>query len=189
MKEYLLKELNQIWTDLKKVHPVLKSILLFILLVTPISAISLIWQIKDAELLEASKDMTLKSPFWPAVYHGSVKAPIIEELTFRGPAYVLLLTLLLISYLYSKKTGKPSTLQMTVWPGWTVAELIVWPMLLLLNYFWAIDHPYPATVFAAGLVLGWLMLKTKNILYCIVLHAGVNFVVIAASRVGTKLLS
>ncbi len=189
MKDYLLRELNKIWTDLKKVHPVLKSILLFILLVTPISAVSLIWQIKDTELLEASKDLTLKRPFWPTIYDGAIKVPITEEIIFRGPAYALLLVLLLISYLYSKKTGKPSTLKKTVWPGWTIAELIVWPMLLLLNYYWAIDHPYPAAVFAAGLVLGWLMLKTKNILYCIALHGGINFLVITASRMGTKFLS
>lgn len=93
------------------------------------------------------------------IFNLIVFAPIIEELTYRGPAYlVLLITIFTVAKFPDKKHLK------------ITGDILYWLALLGFNYFWAAGHQYMITIFAYGLLMGWLMQKTKSILYPILFH-------------------
>jgi len=94
------------------------------------------------------------------IFNFMVFAPVTEELVFRGPAFLVLLITLFVAAEF------PDKKRLMVAGG-----VLYWLVLLGFNYFWAADHQYPITVFAYGLLVGWLMQETKSILYPMLFHA------------------
>lgn len=100
---------------------------------------------------------------WEGIFQFVVKAPLVEELMFRGPAWLTLLLTLFLSKKFPHKAVKIT--------GYALTALV----LVLPTLYWASRHGhYPITVFGYGLVWGWLMLKTRNILYPIIFHSASN---------------
>ena len=100
----------------------------------------------------------------PKVFDFVVLIPIREELATRGPAWVLLW---IIIWAARKFPDKKNFL--------TIGYITVWLFLIISTAQWAFGgHHYPITVFGYGLVWSWLMIRTKNILYPILFHAGSN---------------
>lgn len=89
--------------------------------------------------------------------------PLMEELTYRGPAYTVLLAFFFLGWKFQKEQLFKSI-------GFWAASVV----LIILTFIWAKEHHYPITVFGYGMIWGGLMLYTKNILYPILFHAGAN---------------
>ena len=106
--------------------------------------------------------------FWKDVW----ETGILEEILFRGPAWILSSTGLI---LYVKN--------FRLHP-WLIGLAIFAP-----NYFWAIDHS-PATlpVFIAGLGYSWLVVRTKSLWPAIIAHSGSNLLIYLAIKIATLFL-
>jgi membrane protease YdiL (CAAX protease family) len=105
-------------------------------------------------------------------------APLKEELLYRGPAWILLLFVLLISKKFAKKKD-----------FLVIGYIPVVVLLVLFTAYWAFKgHAYPITVFGYGLVWGWLMIYTRNIIYPILFHAGSNAIASIGIWTGVHLI-
>ncbi len=107
-----------------------------------------------------------------------IAAPLKEELKYRGPAWLLLMTLLGLAK-WAKKRGNSQP-----WPektlislrGWQIKvfHILVWPVIVWPTLIWALRHPYPLPVLACGLIFGWLLIRTRSLIQIILLHMLIN---------------
>lgn len=96
-------------------------------------------------------------------FHFVVEAPVVEELVYRGPAWIILLITLFLNKKFPNKALKITGYALTI------------AVLTISTLFWASLHGhYPITVFGYGLVWGWLMIQTRNIIYPMLFHSGSN---------------
>jgi len=121
------------------------------------------------------------------IYLSVVKAPIVEEILYRGPAYLLLIFILILSKILSRRYSRPSIFEQPLFWKITLTDIYVWPVVLIPNYFWTIAHSYPwpllLQIFTYGLIWGWLMIKTRNILYNILIHSACNALALIGSLI------
>lgn len=108
------------------------------------------------------------------VYNFVILMPIKEELSFRGPAFLLLLVVLF----YKEFLKIPAPLVL-------MGYAVIWFLLIALADKWAnLHNHHTLTIFCCGLLWGWLMVKTKNIFYPILFHAASNAIALLAIYVG-----
>jgi len=100
-------------------------------------------------------------------------AAYAEEMIYRGPILILILLM---------GTKKRMTL--------------IWPPLIALSYYWAIQHSYPAfyqaIILLGGLVNGLCIIQMKNkalgMLAAITLHGTANVVIISSLHYSDEIL-
>lgn len=158
-----------------------------IVFVGAVSWLSLTFGWVDRELWNFSNNHMKARTFGEAVKEIAIKAPLQEELRYRGPAFLLMIFLVYSAGVWRRLTKRKSVLEYKLFRKISIIDLAIWPVLLFYNYHWAIDHAIPASTFAFGIVIGWLMLRTRSIfslVYCITLHAGINFVVVSIAKLG-----
>lgn len=172
----------------KEYHPIFQAFFYFSLLTIPSSAISLILNFKNQYMLEAMRTFLATENPIITFYKVVIKAPVIEEITYRGPAFLILLLCGLISMIYRFCGVKEVFLDRKLFLGITFTDIIVWPTILVADYFWAIQHPYPLTVFIGGIVFGWLLMKTRNIFYTILFHSFINAIFLITIVLGSNIL-
>lgn len=166
----------------------LRGFLYPILIVALLSAVSLRLNIRDTELSadwgKAVRTGDLKTRLW----EDAVKTAVQEEVAFRGPAYAFLMAALLGTWLVKRKTGRTPLIARCV-DGVPIHDIIAWIIAIAGTYIWAVGiHPYPLPTFAMGLIFIWVMMKTRNILWSITVHAFINACVIMGARFGGTLL-
>lgn len=125
---------------------------LLIVLIGPIEL--LLYRLAGVELFTDGRWLLegLRSPYWWAVILAAVVlAPLWEEVAFRG---------FLLSALAKSRLG--------FWPA-AVLSAGLWTALHL-SYSW----PGLASVFLAGLGMGWIMLRTGSMRAVVVAHAVIN---------------
>lgn len=102
-------------------------------------------------------------------------AAYVEEMIYRGPVLIFLLLL---------GTSKK----------WT--EVAAWAPLLILSYYWATQHSYPAfyqaIILLGGLINGLCIIQMKNkalgMITAIALHGAANVVIISSLYYSDKIL-
>lgn len=159
-----------------------------ILVVALLSAVSLRLSIRDqkscAEWSDHWKSCNLTTLLWAE----AVKAAVREEIAFRGPAYAFLLAALFAAWLVKRRTGRVLFTARCI-DGVAIHDIIAGILAIAGTYVWAAkDHPYPLPTFAMGLIFVWVMIKTRNILWSIAVHAFINACVIMGARFGGTLL-
>lgn len=145
-----------------------------ILTVMLLSAVSLRLSIRDqkscAEWSDHWKSCNLTTLLWAE----AVKAAVREEITFRGPAYAFLMAALLGTWIVRRRTGQTPLIARRV-DGVPVHDIIAWIIAIAGTYVWAVkDHPYPLPTFVMGLIFVYVMLKTRNIVWSMAVHAFFN---------------
>lgn len=181
-----------------------------ILIVILLSAVSLRLSIRDqkscAEWSDHWKSCNLTTLLWAE----AVKTAVWEEIIFRGPAYAFLIAALFTSWYMKRAWGKEQEAAMRegripVHPalaqdgifltarrvdGVPIHDIIAGILAIAGTYVWAAkDHPYPLPTFAMGLIFVYVMLKTRNILWSIAVHAFMNAcAIISVKYLGISML-
>ena len=138
-------------------------------LTVPTLVILLFWVgIMDKPFVEVVKEFRNSYPLFFAplnrlfefFWENSLGAPILEELTYRGPIRIAIAFLLLVKR-----------------PTWLLISAI-WIFGLFLNFQWATHHTANTLmwipVFTAGIPLLWLVIRTNRLWPSIVCHATAN---------------
>lgn len=104
------------------------------------------------------------NPLWYSLFDGSVNAPIIEEIMFRGIFYLLVLSIF------------------EVWRKGRKRMLVYSIFLIISSVYFGFrhvsvegDYQYIYPYIASGIVLSIVFIITKNILYSAAVHAISNF--------------
>ena len=159
--------------SLRKRHPFFTAFIWSVIGSIPFTLVSMLWEIKNVELDDFMKDVVIKLPPLKLFYLTVIQAPVLEEIVYRGPAWLILLGLLGLAALM-RRFGSQNPFPLWKVRRFTLAEVCAWAAGIFLTYLWAMGHPYPLPIFWSGLVLLWLMIKTRNICWGILLHAFVN---------------
>lgn len=156
-----------------------------ILVVALLSAVSLRLDIRDPKESAFWGKLWRESDLTSLLLEDAIKTAFREEITFRGPAYAFLMTALLGTWMVRRKTGRTLLIARNI-DGVPMHDIIAWIIAIAGTYVWAgVDHPYPLPTFAMGIVLAWVMIKTRNILWSIAIHAFIN----ACAIISVKYLS
>ena len=165
----------------------LKIILVVAALLIFSTIISLTLGIVDAEALRTTKEEMREFSFGKMLRLAVLEAPLHEEIRYRGPAFLLTIFLVWVSWAWKKATQRTCPLEYKIGGRLPIMDLGIWSMVLVPNYFWAIDHALPLQIFALGVIFGWIIVHTKSIFsigYCIALHAAINLLVTIAAKTG-----
>ncbi len=172
------------WKKLPEFAKIITAIVIF---VGSINLLTHVFGWIDLKLMDFCANRMKEQTFGSAFKAMVIQAPIKEEFDSRGPAFALMLFLVGAAKLMRWWKKEESPLEYKFFGKISLIDCAVWPMLLAYNYPWAMDHAAPASVFAFGLVLGWIMLKTKSIfslLYCVGIHAAANLMIITIAKSG-----
>ncbi len=155
-------------------HPITKAFIGVSLVVITLSPISRIAGWSDPDLERAMDNYLSQEDITIVIKDVVILAPIVEEVIYRGPAWAALMLLFILAGIARTK-GNPLP-----WPEKTLFSLrkteikvwhaIIWPMIIFPTVAWALRHPDPVTIFAGGMVFGWLLVKTRSLSSVILLH-------------------
>jgi len=162
-----------LWERIRKTPPLVQG--LYLLLPVALTVL-----VHNTFLQQEQQDTQILNEFYREAF-GSLKLvltftildPIKEEVIYRGPAWVLLLAFV---FLWKKFPDKHYLK--------IVGYTLVTATLLVALYFWVRPHQYPLTLFGYGLVLGWLLIRTRNIFYPIILHICINSLALFGMMIG-----
>ncbi len=150
-------------------HPEICYTIYLGIIVASLSFISKRFNWMNTELVEATQDLqslegkTLST----LLYENIIKNPCEEEWDTRRPGFLVLILLCGVSYITMKINRPWSTtvykaLHRKIFGKITGIELCAWPWVIGPTFIWAFDeHPLPIPVFAAGLIFGYIMIRTK----------------------------
>lgn len=170
----------------------LRAIILCSIMTPPLLALSYIIGIRNPSFYVSQVSLLKNADPAAIVMIFVIKAPILEEIIYRGPAWLFLLFLLGAGRLLRADGNSHSWLEKDLkirlgnkTIAIKTAEALVWPVAIVPTIYWALNHPFPPPVFAAGIVCSWVMIKTKLLLTAILLHMTLNIILIA---IGSLLL-
>jgi len=162
-----------VWRKIKRefarLHPVWKAVCVMAL----ISPLTLFAQFlyQDGSSVEHIRDVTgfyhqvLQEP--SRIIEFVIIAPLEEEFAYRVPAWIAFIILLLVvrNFVHTEKGQK-----------WTllIGTASIWLFIIIAAIYWAAPHDFPLTVFAYGMIWSWVMMRTRNIIYPFLFHAGSN---------------
>ena len=167
--------MTKIWQRFRSYHPVIQAFLLMapVALTTGISRL-IMTRPKDKIVLNSYLIEEIEKP--ASVINFVVWEPVMEELIYRGPIWILMLLIVLIAKHFSNsKVYKYST--------WSLLILA----LIISSVLWAIPHIYPLTFFLYGCVLGYIILRTRSVfslLYTIIFHMTMNSIALISLCLG-----
>lgn len=159
---------SKIWKDFSELHPALKGVLLMGLASLTIFIHFFLGREVQNLRQETRAAYYLHGLDSPEGVAGMVVlAPLIEELKYRGPVWlIVLLTAALAAKSPKKKLVEAAGLIAAV------------AALVGLALFWAPGHRFPLTVFCYGMVWGYVLISTRSIIYPILFHAGSNAIAV-----------
>ncbi len=157
--------------------PIVKTTLYLGILIAALSVISFRLHIEQKELLDRNR--TLAEYFKPSyLLETVIEAPVNEELSVRGPAWLVLVFFALLTRFSAKAK---SWLEYLKDCGLPLVEIIFWGLLACLTSVWANYHPYPLPTFFLGMIFGWIIFKTQNcllgfpgLILAILMHIEIN---------------
>lgn len=153
---------------------ILKTVLLTAVLMAILVPICRYTGLKNAEI-EKLHDAYFAETTPLALFKETIiLTPIIEEVIFRGPAWLALLFLTGLIKVYKKYKKSEFWLEKKISGGIPIWHLFIWPLIIVPAIFWSMDHPYPLPLFIFGLILGWLLLKTGSLIQVIAVHMMFN---------------
>ncbi|MEK7192086.1 MAG: CPBP family intramembrane glutamic endopeptidase [Patescibacteria group bacterium] len=169
-------------------HPLRKAFYYIAFIVGPLTVLAFLLGWGNKSLNDEINDFIKHENFWLMLYWVGIRAPIQEEIIFRGPAFLAFISGWLAIKFFHWRGVQRIFLEKKLILGLTVLEFLVWPLIIVPAYFWAAMHPYAVPTFVSGLILGWLMIRTKNILYPIILHSAINILVLIGLKFGLRII-